>query len=653
MYIDKNSANSTHKEIAAAIQIWNRGIISLIDIRHNLISNEEALCGYRLPANVFLYTSGGEAEILLNDTAYNVTRYGLFHGIKGTELTIIPHCDWLEYYMVLYKAAEPPLHKSEYRRLMEQVNPYRQQYGYMPYNPLFFLEELRIMYEKWKDPTPLNIFYGKAAFSRFVYEVYKELEQGQIQIFKPDLVLMATRFLEKNYREIVSINELCEGLGISYSHFYRRFKQKTGKSPQEYLIHMRLTAATEFLKNSQASIREIADYCGFQDERNLQRMFSKNFGMTPNAYRENTSHHMRDDDLGKQISFSYNCESQVSFDKPGGKGANYMFKQMKSKMAVAAAVSMILLLNACGSAPVNNESGNSAQSKAVTSQAEQQVDEETRVVSTVRGDVTIPQSPQKVVVMNYAFGDVLALGVTPAAINDYWAITGSAVEDLLKDIPRASELEEIMRIEPDLIITAYEKDEDYEKLSKIAPTVSFGTAKDTTQLTTEERLSFLSNVLGVDDSVKDKVLSDYTSHMEQARQKLADAGYKDESVTLMNNSLEQPDIVVSTYKGAQALYDELGMTRSEKGHELYKTGEWYANISLEVLPEYCGDYIILYGDGKNNAFSGNGVYESLEAVKNGNVILMNEYLSTFNDVISIRSQIDFIVEELLALKTQG
>lgn len=329
-----------------------------------------------------------------------------------------------------------------------------------------------------------------------------------------------------------------------------------------------------------------------------------------------------------------------------------MFKQMKGKVAVAAAVSMILLLNACGSAPVNNESGNSAQSKTVTSQ-EQQVEEATRVVSTVRGDVLIPQSPQKVVVMNYAFGDVLALGVTPAAINDYWAITGSAVEDLLKDIPRASELEEVMSIEPDLIITAYEKDEDYEKLSKIAPTVSFGTAKDTTQLTTEERLSFLSNVLGVDDSVKDKVLSDYTSHIEQARQTLADAGYKDESVTLMTNSLEEPGIVVSTYKGAQALYDELGMTRSEKGQELYETGEWYANISLEVLPEYCGDYIILYGDGKNNAFSGNGVYESLEAVKNGNVILMNEYLSTFNDVISIRSQIDFIVEALLAHKPQS
>lgn len=652
MYNDKNSSNFTQTEIAVAIQIWNRAAISLLDIRHRFISPNDALERYRLPASAFVYVSG-KSEVLLNDTAYNVERFGLFHGGKGEELTIIPCCDWLEYYLVLYKAVEPTLHRREYRRLIEQVNPFRQQYGFMPHNQLTFLQELNKMYEKWKNPTPRNLFYGKTAFYRFVYEVYEELERGNIHVFEPDVIRMATRFLEEQYRETISINELCKSLGTSYSHFHRNFKRQTGKSPQEYLISTRLTMARKFLQNSQASIREIADYCGFQDERNLQRMFSKYYGMTPNAYRENKSHHMRDDDLGKLISFPYNCESQVSFDKLEGKGVTYMLKQMKNKAAVAGIIAMILSLSACGNVSVNSDEGNSAVSKTVNTQESNPIKEGTKIVSTVRGDVEIPQSPQKVVVMNYAFGDVLALGVTPAGINDYWAISGSAVEDLLKDIPRASELEDVMNIEPDLIITAYEKDDEYEKLSKIAPTVSFGTANETTKQTTEERISFLSEVLGVDDSVKEKVLSDYTAHIQEARQALISAGYKDESFTLMTNSLDEPGIVVSTYKGAQALYDELGLHRSVKGQEIFETGEWYANISLEVLPEYCGDYIILFGDGENNAYEGNQIFENLEAVKKGNVILMNEYLSTFNDVISIRSQIDFIVEKLLVLKSQS
>ena len=160
MNIDnKISSNFTQKEIAAAIQIWNRAAVSLLDIRHNLISPGDPLLRYRMPASTFVY-AGGKAEISLNDTTYGVERLGLFHGGKGTELSIRPVGGWLEYYMVLYKAAEPPVHKKEYLRLLEQVNPFGQLYGFAPDNPLFFAEQLRRMYEKWNGPTPLNLFYG-------------------------------------------------------------------------------------------------------------------------------------------------------------------------------------------------------------------------------------------------------------------------------------------------------------------------------------------------------------------------------------------------------------------------------------------------------------------------------------------------------------
>lgn len=271
----------------------------------------------------------------------------------------------------------------------------------------------------------------------------------------------------------------------------------------------------------------------------------------------------------------------------------------------------------------------------------------TKIVKTIRGDVEIPKTPQKVVVMNYAFGDILALGVTPAAVNDYWAIAGSAVEDLLKDIPRVSEPEEILSIEPDLIITAYEKDEDYEKLSKIAPTISFGNAKDTTKHTLEERLTFLSEVLGVESTKKDRVIAEYNEYVSGAKKALMDAGFGDKTFTFITNSMDNPGIVVSTYKGAYALYDVLGMQRSKKGQEIYESGEWYVDLSLEVLPEYCEDYLVIYGDGITNALSGNGVYENLNAVKNDHVILMNEYLSTFNDVISVKKQVEFFTQQLL------
>lgn len=175
------------ESLADALQLWNRAAISLVDIRHNLISPHDALLKYRMPASMFVYTTGAKAEVLLDDTSYYMERFGLFHGGKGTELSISPIGDWLEYYMVLYKAGEPAFHKREYNRLLERVNPFKQRYGFAPDNPLFFAEQLRKMFERWQGPTPLNHFYGKTAFYQLVYEVYEELDKGKVDIFSPIL----------------------------------------------------------------------------------------------------------------------------------------------------------------------------------------------------------------------------------------------------------------------------------------------------------------------------------------------------------------------------------------------------------------------------------------------------------------------------------
>lgn len=642
--MDDQNTIFTREKLADAIHIWNRSAITLLDIRHHLISEEQALINYRLPASAFLYMRGEKAEVCLDSTFYNMERFGLFHSYKGCEVTITPQCNWLEYYLVLYKAGEAPFHKGEFIKLLARTNPFQQQYGFLPANPLFFAEQLRKMYEKWKGPTPLNLFYGKTAFYQLVYEIYEEMEQGRIHVLEPDLIAIAKRYLDKHYQDGIVIQELCDSLGISYSHFHRNFKQQTGKSPQEYLIKARLSAAMEALERGDSSVREVAIHCGFPDEINFYRQFVKHIGISPSAYKQTSQRHMRDGAMENRIPFPYNEQSQVSFDKLKGKGATFMLKQMRSKAIVAAALSLMLLMSACGTAPVNN-GGNSMPSSVVNSQVSKTGG--TKIVKTIRGDVEIPKTPQKVVVMNYAFGDILALGVTPAAVNDYWAIAGSAVEDLLKDIPRVSEPEEILSIEPDLIITAYEKDEDYEKLSKIAPTISFGNAKDTTKHTLEERLTFLSEVLGVESTKKDRVIAEYNEYVSGAKKALMDAGFGDKTFTFITNSMDNPGIVVSTYKGAYALYDVLGMQRSKKGQEIYESGEWYVDLSLEVLPEYCEDYLVIYGDGITNALSGNGVYENLNAVKNDRVILMNEYLSTFNDVISVKKQVEFFTQQLL------
>ncbi|WP_349672437.1 hypothetical protein [Lacrimispora sp.] len=43
MYTSKNPVDRTKREITAALQIWSRAVISLLDIRHNLIAPKVSL----------------------------------------------------------------------------------------------------------------------------------------------------------------------------------------------------------------------------------------------------------------------------------------------------------------------------------------------------------------------------------------------------------------------------------------------------------------------------------------------------------------------------------------------------------------------------------------------------------------------------------
>ncbi len=98
--------------------------------------------------------------------------------------------------------------------------------------------------------------------------------------------------------------------------------------------------------------------------------------------------------------------------------------------------------------------------------------------------------PQRVISDFGLLGDVLALGVTPVAIEEYGA-TDVAYKELIKDIKVLEkwEPEFLMAETPDLIVTRNE--DNYEQFSKIAPTVYVPVY----QLETEERLSFLSECL--------------------------------------------------------------------------------------------------------------------------------------------------------------
>lgn len=100
---------------------------------------------------------------------------------------------------------------------------------------------------------------------------------------------------------------------------------------------------------------------------------------------------------------------------------------------------------------------------------------QTRILSTMMGDVTVPLNPERVVV-DWNIGHVLAVGVTPVGVPGSLLDYGMFLRDKLvdsADLGNHSEvsLEKMVELEPDLIITWDQ--EKFQTYSKIAPTVVF------------------------------------------------------------------------------------------------------------------------------------------------------------------------------------
>jgi AraC-like DNA-binding protein len=82
------------------------------------------------------------------------------------------------------------------------------------------------------------------------------------------------------------ISSLSRVSGVSNSHFFMLFKSATGRSPNQFLIQLRMRRACELLSNEGASVKEVAHVMGYDDPFYFSRIFKLVTGLSPMNYRK-------------------------------------------------------------------------------------------------------------------------------------------------------------------------------------------------------------------------------------------------------------------------------------------------------------------------------------------------------------------------------
>ncbi len=101
-----------------------------------------------------------------------------------------------------------------------------------------------------------------------------------------NLVARAIDYMEHNYANDLSLNEIAANIGLSKEHLCRIYKNNTHETLIETLTKIRLYHACRMLTQyPDMHANRIGEECGFRSSSYFGVVFKKYEGMTPNSYR--------------------------------------------------------------------------------------------------------------------------------------------------------------------------------------------------------------------------------------------------------------------------------------------------------------------------------------------------------------------------------
>lgn len=163
----------------------------------------------------------------------------------------------------------------------------------LPFEPTMQLRDQELfeslmerLYEVWRGKDTGFEWKARLAFLNVVCEISEQKRIDQVDHETTQAIIRSMDYIRAHYSEPLKRQELAESVSLSINHFSFLFKQYSGYSPMQYITRVRLDNAKHMLRNSSLPISEIALRVGFQDPLYFARVFAKETGFSPRAYRK-------------------------------------------------------------------------------------------------------------------------------------------------------------------------------------------------------------------------------------------------------------------------------------------------------------------------------------------------------------------------------
>lgn len=98
-------------------------------------------------------------------------------------------------------------------------------------------------------------------------------------------VKKAQEYIEKNFEDKITVDQLASMISLSRRNFERRFKKATSNTIVEYIQRVKMEAAKKNLETGRKNVNEVMYDVGYSDNKAFRTVFRKVTGLSPVEYR--------------------------------------------------------------------------------------------------------------------------------------------------------------------------------------------------------------------------------------------------------------------------------------------------------------------------------------------------------------------------------
>ena len=258
----------------------------------------DSAVGYQPHTHEFIeivYISKGDAKHFINDICYEVKKGDLLFINYGKTHSFSAEKEF-EYYNIILTPEFISNELTNSRNAMDLLSlSCFDDFSSFNDEPkisfsgseLIFIEEL--INEMEREYTLIEKGYTevlKCCITVLLIHIFRKMNNGAIFDNNDKIPAEILEFIDNNYNEKITINDLAKRCYYNPSYFSRIFGEVFGMTITEYISEKRFKKACELLKESDMTIDEIARVSGYRDTAAIFRHFKKKLGVTPKVYRQ-------------------------------------------------------------------------------------------------------------------------------------------------------------------------------------------------------------------------------------------------------------------------------------------------------------------------------------------------------------------------------